>query len=162
MFETTRPIQKRRKSRCSSADHAEVRPGSAAVASSRPSVSSSGARSSAVICESAWESNPPRNVYAPSTVLKTEGLTGAPALSGEFPMKLRRQSLSARLARRSADATLCVQPPRRAQHREGVDRDPLVHPLAARPAPVHVVGARHHRFWTHPVVALLGRPAPVG
>src|SRR5881628_2398619 len=44
MFETTRPNQKRRKSRKSRAASAEVRPGSAALASSSPpSVSRAGA-----------------------------------------------------------------------------------------------------------------------
>src|SRR5438093_13067825 len=84
MFETTRPIQNRRKSRCSSADHAEVRPGSAAVASSSASVSSSGARSFAVKSRQARVHGSRTHhgtFYAPSTVLKTEGLTGAPALS---------------------------------------------------------------------------------
>src|SRR5437588_3565346 len=78
IFETTRPIQNSRKSRCSSADHAEVRPGSAAVASSSPSVSSSGARSSAVICESAWESNPPRNVLRPVNGFEDRGTHRSP------------------------------------------------------------------------------------
>jgi len=39
-------------------------------------------------CESAWESNPPRNASAPSAVLKTEDITGCLALSREFPKKL--------------------------------------------------------------------------
>ncbi len=38
--------------------------------------------------ESAWESNPPRNASAPSTVLKTEDITGCLALSRKFPRKL--------------------------------------------------------------------------
>src|SRR6186997_1440330 len=53
MFETTRPNQNRRKSRNSRAARAEVRPGSAALASSRPpSVSRVGASRSfdVIVC----------------------------------------------------------------------------------------------------------------
>src|SRR6185503_20020885 len=53
MFETTRPNQNRRKSRNSRAARAEVRPGSAALASSRPpSVSRAGASRSFDVIES--------------------------------------------------------------------------------------------------------------
>src|SRR5256885_269811 len=91
MFETTRPTQKSRKSRCSSADHAEVRPGSAAAASSRPSVSSSEASSSAVTFgESAWESNPPRNVLRPVNGFEDRGTHRSPRTLSRAP---RRSSI---------------------------------------------------------------------
>src|SRR5437773_5805640 len=96
MFETTRPTQKRRKSRCSSADHAEVRPGSAAAASSSPSASSSEASSSRVTARVHGSRTHHGTYYAPSTVLKTEGLTGAPALSCAFPTETRDSSVRRR------------------------------------------------------------------
>src|SRR5436190_14212698 len=73
MFDTSRPIQKRRKSRYRSAASADVLPGSAAVASSRASASAA-IGSFIQSCESAWESNPPRNVLRPVNGFEDRGL----------------------------------------------------------------------------------------
>src|SRR3981081_988480 len=100
MFETTRPVQKSLKSRCSSADHAEVRPGSAAAASSSPSVSSSGASSSRVTyCESAWESNPPRNVLRPVNGFEDRGHHRVTCTLMRIPEKTRAIDGTCRFAR---------------------------------------------------------------
>src|SRR5947209_17344828 len=69
--------------------------------------------------------------------------------------------VAARLLPELADAELRPNAPCRAQHGEGVDGHPFVHPLAARAAPVHVVRVRLHLLRADRVVALLGGPAAV-
>src|SRR5712692_2440331 len=93
-LETTRPNQKRRKSRYASAAKAEVRPGSTSEASSSPSASSSGASSALLAVNEAVTARVHGSrthhgtCHAPSTVLKTAACTGKRALSCELPKKL--------------------------------------------------------------------------